>query len=1031
MQKTANYTIQPKRKRQAAKPAPAYLSLLRSSSLSRPHAGLFAAVAVLAGVAAPYDAFAVADPSTITNVSGNTSSTLTAPGHLETTQTTNRAIISAPNVDVLGGESWNILQPSSSSAILVRVTNGQPTQIIGDITANGQFGLINGAGTIFGANSQVNVGSLIVSTADISNENFNAGRMKFDIPGNRDASIVNHGHITVAEGGLVALLAPGVENDGVISANMGTVALGAGEAFTVDFYGDNLYSFTVDKKAEAKAKDENGNDLDAAITNKGTVKAAHVYMTASAAKDVVDKAINTTGIVEATTAHMDGGDIVLDGGEGSVHVSGTLRAAGKGAGKKGGVITVASTDAITLTDATVDASGDASGGKVRIGGDAQGGGTMAHATNVSIDGNSVIDASSTNGNGGDVVVWSDKNTDFNGLINISSKNADGGHAEVSSADELNYNGFTDATGKNFGTLLLDPGNWTISNAATSANKKNVAELVTQLGSANVTIDTATAAAQVGAQGTINVVDAINWSTAGSLTLTALQDVTLNASIKNTFKGTATQGAITLNASKTNSGNVGLNSGSLSTVGGDITINTKHFYIGKPASVTSVTGNININNDTGVFNNYGAAHDINTGGNVKVHQGGGLSIQNVIDSLGTIGGAIDIIVGKGVYAENLVIDKKMTITSVDGTNTFITGQANKGQSGTIKINDGVQGVQIGSTGHGFVIYGNDNSNAGISNGAIHLMNNNNGTVIQGNTLATTGPSVVHGVAINNSDNVVIDNNTIANATHGAGVIAVDSDNLSLSNTQFVSNLVGVQLDNSKNANITGVNISDTGTGIYGLNGSSGTKVANTAITNGTLGVLLDGAGTDLTFVGNTSSMTGTTNYFHLQNNAMAGKVLDASQQSFEGIRGENFNAAQYTAARAKTIDFVNDANVGFVFYRSNPLIGLQDVLDQLLQRNNAPLRNVFSYSGQTIDSSYIVSPYNFSVQSLNLSLLAPSAGGPVPATPPTGDLGGLSPSAGGDASKLASLSPAAGGDGESCVNSFLGNGLSDGNCTPAQ
>ena len=67
-----------------------------------------------------------------------------------------------------------------------------------------------------------------------------AGSNAFTISGNPSASIVNQGTITADKGGFAALVAPGVRNDGVIVANLGTVALASGNAFTLDLYGDSL-----------------------------------------------------------------------------------------------------------------------------------------------------------------------------------------------------------------------------------------------------------------------------------------------------------------------------------------------------------------------------------------------------------------------------------------------------------------------------------------------------------------------------------------------------------------------------------------------------------------------------------------------------------------------------------------------------------------------------------------------------------------------------------------------------------------------
>src|SRR5262249_16403872 len=137
---------------------------------------------------------------------------------------------------------------------------------------------------------------------------------------------------------------PGVVNDGVITAHMGKVQLTSGQTFTaVDTYGDGLYAFSVGQNTVGKAVDQNGKALAAAVSNTGAINAqgGTVYMTASAAKAVVDSAINATGIVDATAIHNVGGTIVLDGGENNVTVAGRLDASGKGAGQSGGTVKIA------------------------------------------------------------------------------------------------------------------------------------------------------------------------------------------------------------------------------------------------------------------------------------------------------------------------------------------------------------------------------------------------------------------------------------------------------------------------------------------------------------------------------------------------------------------------------------------------------------------------------------------------------------------------------------------------------------------
>lgn len=67
-----------------------------------------------------------------------------------------------------------------------------------------RFFLVNSNGILFSKTAQVNVGGLVASTLDISNEDFLSGKYHFN--GASIASIVNQGKIKTAEGGAVALL---------------------------------------------------------------------------------------------------------------------------------------------------------------------------------------------------------------------------------------------------------------------------------------------------------------------------------------------------------------------------------------------------------------------------------------------------------------------------------------------------------------------------------------------------------------------------------------------------------------------------------------------------------------------------------------------------------------------------------------------------------------------------------------------------------------------------------------------------------
>ena len=316
------------------------------------------------------------------------------------TQSTDKAIINWQTFNIGTGETTQFVQPNSSSVTLNRVT-GKTWRIGPRRDANGEWPgvfLVNPDGILFGAGSRINTGSFLATTNDIGNADFMAGRYQFKIPGRPDASIVNLGTITAQNGGFAALVAPGVRNTGTITANFGTVGLAAGNNFSLDFYGDRLITLGVNDSIASKVIDvATGQPLSALVQNDGKLKAngGRVELTAAAARQVVDSVINNSGVIEANSIGSKNGMIVLGAATATtkpsgapvqtIKLSGTISATGRRKNTKGGTIVV-SGENIQLTSATIDASGQAGGGKVLIGGDVGGGkGNAAVAANPMAD----------------------------------------------------------------------------------------------------------------------------------------------------------------------------------------------------------------------------------------------------------------------------------------------------------------------------------------------------------------------------------------------------------------------------------------------------------------------------------------------------------------------------------------------------------------------------------------------------------------------------------------------------------------------
>ncbi|VWB29367.1 GLUG motif-containing protein [Burkholderia latens] len=264
-------------------------------------------------------------------------------------QHSDKLVTNWQSFDVAGGERVSFHQPGSQSIALNRVIGNNGSQIHGSIDANGKVFLVNPNGVLFGSGAQVNVGGLVASTQAISDADFLAGNYRF--AGNAAASIVNDGKITAADGGSVALLGARVSNNGVIQAKMGRVALGAGNAFKVNFDGSDLLSLQVE-----------GGAVDAQAINGGLLKAdgGEVLMTARAAGNLLNAVVNNTGTIEAKGFASRGGKITLDGD--TVNVGGKLDASAAVAGAQAGSIVTRGQRVNVAADTNVDTrAGNAAG----------------------------------------------------------------------------------------------------------------------------------------------------------------------------------------------------------------------------------------------------------------------------------------------------------------------------------------------------------------------------------------------------------------------------------------------------------------------------------------------------------------------------------------------------------------------------------------------------------------------------------------------------------------------------------------------
>jgi len=417
----------------------------------------------------PYSIFALPQGANVVN--GAVDISVPNSATMNINQGTHKAIINWQQFNIANPETVRFLQPGASSVALNRVIGADPSAIYGLLTANGKLFLINPNGILVGPGGRIQANSFMASTMDIRDEDFLSGQYKlFKIPEKSLAGILNQGTISAANGGNVALMAPGVENQGQIVANLGKVFIGAGEQVTLSFEGNELIKFAVDKEVMEMIKGPDGKPMDHAIDNSGRISAngGEVVLSARVAYEAIKSVVNNSGIIEAESVGQRAGSIKLDGeGKGDVVNSGTLNVAGTQPGETGGSVEVTGERVKLVHYSKIKASGFYGAGKVSIGGGFQGKNKkIRNAKQTYIGKNATIEADAlSEGDGGDVVVWSDDTTRFYGKIDArgGAKGGDGGSVEVSGKKQLDFKGYVDlsAANGNAGTLLLDPEDLTV------------------------------------------------------------------------------------------------------------------------------------------------------------------------------------------------------------------------------------------------------------------------------------------------------------------------------------------------------------------------------------------------------------------------------------------------------------------------------------------------------------------------------------------------------------------------------------------
>ncbi len=373
---------------------------------------------------------------------------------------TDTAVINTKDSSIRANESVSIDMLSGRSSLLVRDTSYDPTYLLGSLQSNGRVFFLNPNGIVIGNGFRADVGALVASTLNLSDDDFKKKQYKFSsVSGGKFSSVPGGaGAIVQSEGSLiqaretVAFVAPQVTQQGTIVAPR--VGLAAGTEALLDLDGDGLIFLQVGNAREAATR---LSQLGTIVADGGTVD-----IQARAREALADTVLNVDGIIRARSLGTREGRVVIDGGSAGVTaVNGQIDVTGDDAGERGGQISVLGDKVGLFGTASLDASGQAGGGTVLVGGNYQGSGDERRASRTFIGKDTSIKANATeSGDGGKVVVWSDQVTRYFGHIEAQGgqQGGNGGFVEVSGKQSLVFDGKVSllaplGTG---GTLLLDP-----------------------------------------------------------------------------------------------------------------------------------------------------------------------------------------------------------------------------------------------------------------------------------------------------------------------------------------------------------------------------------------------------------------------------------------------------------------------------------------------------------------------------------------------------------------------------------------------
>lgn len=827
--------------------------------------------------------------------------------------------------NVQQNETVNFNQPSRSSIVLNRVMDVNPSSIQGAINANGQVIIANPNGVFFGPTANVNVGGLFAAALDISPADFMNGKLDFSALENTTGIVANEGTLKVIDGGTLALMGQQVRNSGLLVANFGMVNLIAGSKISITFEDYDNVSIGIDSETLADIL-----ELDSVeIFNEGLIQAhgGRVVLTAQQASDIkssitpTDESLHATqfvvqdgvvyltgndgrisdlggidvsnesgdaghvtynaeniqhnGVINADSHNGNGGNITFNANDTTLLTGNSTISAQSHQNGTGGEVKVLGNHIALTNNAQINTSGTDGGGKVYIGGGYQGvDPTIKNADAVYLGENTSIKANATeSGNGGQVVVWSDKASRVYGSLSATggSKNGNGGQIETSSHGYVDLNPQIDVHAENgqHGEWLIDPSNILINNTDTNisgllsgpiftstdnSSELNISTLQNALiAGANITIQTSIETIElplptgctpgvscitVDPQSETSPYTAGGYSAGGNISLgTATVPVNLDYNGSGATVGSDSASSLTLRAHRdiniygsifdsdtANGVEDILNLTLTADWGGDGTVGTS----------PQGAGNVNIFNDINL-----QGGDFNaTGVNFTVNSSDGTDYYDIdtrlpgsFSATSNPGGDVTINMTGNVILGNTFTDGDLEITAGVGNSISLRDGMTIGGNLTLSASGGITDAVAGSTDI-INIAGTSQLTGGSINLNTALIDFQNTVTIAGGTSVILSDTNDLTVNINNSSVSSIATNTVGSST----ITDIDP-----AGTQLNAMTVGGNLDITTQGNISnGGIINVNGTSTFRAPAGSNIILNNANLLTGTVNFLINGA-----------------------------------------------------------------------------------------------------------------------------------------------------------------------------------------------